>query len=174
MDLKENASAAVQGTADAKKLNAQNPAKGNNDKGANKAAAPEQPKPDDHKGQGEQSKEAKTEALSVMPAPVAAKPKLTIEQRLEELENLQVRKSQYMNLLGRIADLKDFELSRIEDADELQENPFSGCKLILMGSNGKQFSTTTGNLIKLTHAFLLASCLEKQTELENLIVFPAA
>jgi hypothetical protein len=185
MDLKSNDSAAVQGTAPANntpkttivnasaklgagkadntpKPNEQGKAENHNPTGA-AAKAPEEPK-------------GKEEIKSVaqLPPVEQAKPVMSIIDRLKALEELQVRKTQYENLLERIKDLEDFEFKQIEENDELQENHFAGCRIILQDGNKGQFTTTTPNLVRMVHAYLKAACLDKKAELEDIIVFPAA
>ena len=168
MDLKSNESSAVQGTVNANGMT--KPVISN---------APAAVKPADKPKPVETPKvEAKkADTPSVSPAPVVepvkeAKPPMSIDEKLKVLELLQVRKSQYENLLKRMTDLDAFEFDLMEDADELQENHFAGCKIIVMDTRNSQFVTTTPNLVKMVVGFLKAACLDKKNELENLIVFP--
>jgi hypothetical protein len=184
MDLKNNDSAAVQGTAPANntpKTNTVNaPAKHGAGKADNSPKPNEQGKAENHSPTGtaakpaeeQQAKEAVT-SVAQLPQVEPVKPVMSIADRLKELERLQVTATQYDNLLGRIKDLEEFEFKQMEENDELQENPFTGCRIILQDGNKGQFTTTTPNLVKMVHSFLKAACLDKKTELENLIVFPA-
>ncbi|WP_374949620.1 hypothetical protein [Mucilaginibacter sp.] len=106
-------------------------------------------------------------------APVApVLPQLTIEEKLRMVEDLHRLTVQRNNLLDRIADLEEFEIHLMDEADELEGNHFSGCKLIIMANNGKQFVTNTSNLILKVADFIKESCYTRKAQIENSIVFP--
>lgn len=177
MDLKSNDNA-VQGTSvsnnNAQMVNTPNPSP--KAQGNDKAKTNEQPKTEPKGNEAAAPKaaaEKETPRANQLQAPEPHKPAMSITDKLKALETLQVRVTQYENLLGRIKDLEDFEFKQMEENDELQENYFAGCRIILQDGNKGQFTTTTPNLVKMVHAFLKAACLDKKAELEEAIVFPA-
>ena len=110
------------------------------------------------------------EAIAEIPAPVKAV--MGIDERLKTVENLHRLLVQRENLLERIETLNDFEIDLIDASDELESNHFTGCKLIIMANNGKQFVTNTSNLIVKVVDFVKEACANKKAELENNIIFP--
>lgn len=98
----------------------------------------------------------------------------SLESTLKIVETLHRRSIQRENLLNRINQLEAFEIALMEDSDELKNNHFQGCKLIIEDDRNRQFTTTTVGLIKLTAEFIHKACLEKLAEIEANIVFPHA
>lgn len=183
MDLKNNDSATVQGTAPANntpKSNSVNaPVKQGAGKADNSPKPNEQGKAENHNPTGAAAKAAEepkakeaVNSVAQLPPVEQVKPQMSIEEKLRHLKMLSVLKEQYENLLSRMQDLEDFEFELLEDADELQGNHFTGCKLIIMDGRNHQFSTTTPNLIQMVTTYLKAACLDKKAEIEERIVFP--
>jgi len=56
---------------------------------------------------------------------------LNLEQTLKSVEGLHRLSIQRITLLSRIKLLEDFEVKLIEENDELENNPYQGCKLII-------------------------------------------
>lgn len=100
------------------------------------------------------------------------KPILNLEATLKVVDDLHRRSIQRVNLLSRINQLEDFEITLIEEGDELETNHFQGCQLIISDDKGRKFVTQTAGLIKLVAEFIHAACLEKLGEIEANIVFP--
>jgi hypothetical protein len=102
------------------------------------------------------------------------KPALSLDETLKALKTLHRESIKRDNLLTRIDLLEDFEIALMEGADELEANHFSGCKLVIIDNQGRQFLTNTPGLIKLTADFIKQSCLDKLAEIEANIIFPTA
>jgi len=100
------------------------------------------------------------------------KPVLNLEATLKAVDDLHRRSIQRINLLSRINQLEDFEITLIEEGDELETNHFQGCQLIISDDKGRKFVTQTAGLIKLVAEFIHTACLEKLSEIEANIVFP--
>lgn len=100
------------------------------------------------------------------------KPVLNLEATLKVVDDLHRRSIQRINLLSRINQLEDFEITLIEEGDELETNHFQGCQLIISDDKGRKFVTQTAGLIKLVAEFIHTACLEKLGEIEANIVFP--
>eukprot|EP00388_Colpodella_angusta_P009423 GDKJ01025099.1.p1 GENE.GDKJ01025099.1~~GDKJ01025099.1.p1 ORF type:complete len:169 (-),score=25.87 GDKJ01025099.1:69-575(-) len=100
------------------------------------------------------------------------KPVLNLEATLKVVDDLHRRSIQRINLLSRINQLEDFEITLIEEGDELETNHFQGCQLIISDDKGRKFVTQTAGLIKLVAEFIHTACLEKLSEIEANIVFP--
>ena len=79
---------------------------------------------------------------------------------------------QRLALIGRIKTLEDFEVKLVEENDELESNPYQGCKLIIKDDKGREFITNTPNLIRMVTQFIFDACHEKLDEIEANIVFP--
>jgi len=124
--------------------------------------------------------EAKAEAVQTTPAKtdeVKAEPKkfaLNLEQTLKSVEGLHRLSIQRITLLSRIKLLEDFEVKLIEENDELENNPYQGCKLIIRDDKGREFVTNTPNLIRMVSQFIFDACHEKLAEIEANIIFPNA
>jgi len=68
--------------------------------------------------------------------------------------------------------LEAFEVVLTQENDELEDNPYQGCKLIIEDDKKRQFITTTPGLIRLVSQFMFSACYEKLAEIEATIVFP--
>ncbi|RKD15208.1 hypothetical protein BCY91_06760 [Pelobium manganitolerans] len=97
---------------------------------------------------------------------------LNLEATLKLVDDLHRRSIQRDNLLNRIHQLDAFEITLIEEGDELESNHFQGCQLIISDDKGRKFITQTAGLIKLVAEFIHRACLEKLGEIESNIVFP--
>jgi len=100
------------------------------------------------------------------------KPALNLEQTLKSVGNLHRLTIQRLALIGRIKTLEDFEVKLVEENDELENNPYQGCKLIIKDDKGREFTTNTPNLIRMVTQFIFDACHEKLGEIEANIVFP--
>lgn len=100
------------------------------------------------------------------------KPALNLEQTLKSVGNLHRLTIQRLALIGRIKTLEDFEVKLLEENDELENNPYQGCKLIIKDDKGREFTTNTPNLIRMVTQFIFDACHEKLGEIEANIVFP--
>jgi hypothetical protein len=122
----------------------------------------------------------KTDELKAEPAKVEevkAEPQkfaLNLEQTLKSVEGLHRLSIQRITLLSRIKLLEDFEVKLIEENDELENNPYQGCKLIIKDDKGREFVTNTPNLIRMVSQFIFDACHEKLAEIEANIIFPNA
>jgi len=102
------------------------------------------------------------------------KPALNLEQTLKAVDNLHRKGIQRLNLIARIKQLEAFEVALAQESDELNDNPYQGCKLIIEDDKKRQFITTTPGLIRLVSQFIFDACAEKLAEIEANIVFPNA
>lgn len=102
------------------------------------------------------------------------KPAMNLEQTLKSVEGLHRLSIQRLALIARIKTLEDFEVKLIEENDELEANPYQGCKLIIEDDKRRQFVTNTPNLIRMVSQFIFDACLEKLAEIEANITFPNA
>lgn len=100
-------------------------------------------------------------------------PPRNVEQRIKDVENLHRLATQRVNLITRKKQLETFEVALTQEADELNDNPFQGCKLIIKDDKNREFVTTTPGLIRLVTQFIYDACDTKLAEIENNIVFPA-
>ena len=108
------------------------------------------------------------------PAEKIQQPALNLESTLKVVNDLHRRCIQRENLLTRINELETFEIALIEEGDELENNHFQGCKLMIVDDKNRQFITSTSGLIKLVAEFIHNACLTKLGEIESNIVFPRA
>ena len=115
----------------------------------------------------DQSKEVE----KVKEAPI---PALNLEATLKVVDDLHRRSIQRDNLLNRIHQLETFEITLMEEGDELESNHFQGCQLIISDDKGRKFITQTAGLIKLVAEFIGNACTQKLSEIEANIVFPRA
>jgi len=200
MNTSEKSNGAAQGTATAAKNNAKatqtanrpsipgkdknktdEPAKTEPEKGAEAAAGPsaetKTPANEQQPGAVEQPKgeEVKAEPKEEPKAEVRyIKPALNLEQTVKAVEGLHRKNIQRLALIARIKTLEAFEVKLIEESDELERNPYSGCKLIIKDDKGREFLTNTPNLIQLVAQFIFDACNDKLAEIESEIVFPNA
>lgn len=117
---------------------------------------------------------AKVEPEKPKEAEQPKKPALNLEATLKLVDDLHRRSIQRDNLLNRIHQLEAFEITLIEEGDELESNHFQGCQLTISDDKGRKFITQTAGLIKLVAEFIHKACLEKLGEIESNIVFPQA
>jgi hypothetical protein len=127
----------------------------------------------------EEKPETKQEEPKVEPDQITetAKPTipvLNLEGKLKVVEDLHRRSVQRLNLIGRMKQLQAFEVALAQENDELEDNPYQGCKLIIEDDKKRQFVTTTPGLIRLVAQFIFGACDEKLAEIEAAIVFPNA
>ena len=99
---------------------------------------------------------------------------LNLEQTLKSVGDLHRLSIQRLALIGRIKTLEDFEVKLIEENDELEANPYQGCKLIIKDDKGREFITNTPNLIRMVSQFIFDACHEKLADIEANIIFPNA
>lgn len=102
------------------------------------------------------------------------KPAMNLEQTLKSVGNLHRLTIQRLALITRIKTLEDFEVKLVEENDELESNPYQGCKLIIKDDKGREFVTNTPNLIRMVTQFIFDACHEKLADIEANIVFPHA
>jgi len=100
-------------------------------------------------------------------------PPRNVEQRIKDVEALHRLSVQRLNLITRKKQLETFEVALTQEADELNDNPFQGCKLIIRDDKNREFVTTTPGLIRLVTQFIYDACDTKLAEIEANIVFPA-
>lgn len=102
------------------------------------------------------------------------KPALNLEQTLKSVDGLHRLSIQRLALIARMKTLEAFEVKLIEENDQLESNPYQGCKLIIKDDKNREFTTNTPNLIRMVAQFIFDACNEKLTEIEANIVFPNA
>jgi hypothetical protein len=102
------------------------------------------------------------------------KPALNLEQTLKSVGNLHRLTIQRLALITRIKTLEEFEVKLVEENDQLESNPYQGCKLIIKDDKGREFTTNTPNLIRMVTQFIFDACHEKLADIEAHIVFPHA
>ena len=134
------------------------------------AVKSETPKPEPVKPEQPKGEEPK----QVQPAIPAIIPVLTLESTLKVVDDLHRRSIQRVNLISRIKQLETFEVQLVSENDELEENPYQGCKLIIEDDKQRRFVTTTPGLIRLVSQFIFTACHEKLVLIEAAIVFPKA
>ena len=100
------------------------------------------------------------------------KPELTLEGKPKVVGDLHRRSIQRLNLISRRKQLEAFEVALAQENDELEDNPYQGCRLIIRDDKDREFVTTTPGLIRLVSRFIFDACTEKLTEIEATIVFP--
>jgi len=111
--------------------------------------------------------EVKAEVNYIKPVP-------NLEQTIKTVNDLHRRSIQRLALIARIKLLEDFEVKLVEENDELESNPYQGCKLIIKDDKNREFITNTPNLIRMVAQFIFDACQEKLGEIEANIVFPNA
>ncbi|CAN5505385.1 hypothetical protein BH09BAC6_BH09BAC6_24960 [soil metagenome] len=120
----------------------------------------------------EVKEEPKSEAPKAEAPPV--KFVLNLEGTLKVVEDLHRRSIQRVNLITRINQLTAFEVALMQENDELEDNPYQGCKLIIKDDKNREFITTTPGLIRLVSQYISDACHEKLADIEANIVFPNA
>ena len=108
------------------------------------------------------------------PEPQPVKFALNLEQTLKSVGDLHRLSIQRLALIARIKTLEDFEVKLQEENDELESNPYQGCKLIIRDDRGREFVTNTPNLIRMVSQFIFDAWHEKLADIEANIVFPTA
>ncbi len=103
-----------------------------------------------------------------------AKPELSLDAKLKAVEDLHRKSIQRLALIGRIKTLEAFEVKLIEEQDELESNPYQGCKLIIKDDKNREFVTNTPNLIRMVTQYIFDACNNKLEEIESTINFPQA
>ena len=103
-----------------------------------------------------------------------AKPELTLEAKLKAVNDLHRRSIQRLNLISRMRQLEAFEVALLQENDELEENPYQGCKLIIKDDKNREFVTTTPGLIRMVSQYIFTACDSKLAEIESSINFPVA
>ena len=172
MEFKNQNGADVQGSVNAKETATQQ-----ND--GKKAAA--NPVKTNGKAEIAKPEPAKTESVQTAPEVTTAakaeippvKVVLNLESTLKLVDDLHRRSIQRVNLISRIKQLEAFEVNLTTENDELDENPYQGCKLIIEDDKQRRFITTTPGLIRLVAQFIYNACNEKLADIEAHIVFPA-
>jgi hypothetical protein len=114
----------------------------------------------------------KSEEAEVKPEAKPLKVGLNLESTLKVVEDLHRKSIQRINLISRIKQLETFEVILSTENDELEENPYQGCKLIIEDDKGRRFTTTTPGLIRLVSQFIFNACHEKLADIEAHIVLP--
>ena len=125
----------------------------------------------------ELKEEPKAEALKVAEPTAEVKPvkfALNLESTLKVVDDLHRRSIQRVNLIARINQLTAFEVALAQENDELEDNPYQGCKLIIKDDKNREFITTTPGLIRLVSQYIFDACSDKLAEIEANIVFPNA
>lgn len=102
------------------------------------------------------------------------KPVWNLEQTLKSVDGLHRLSVQRLALIARMKTLEAFEVKLVEEADELNDNPYQGCRLIIEDDKKRQFVTATPGLIRMVAQFIFDACNDKLTEIEANIVFPNA
>jgi len=103
-----------------------------------------------------------------------AKPVLSLDAKLKAVDDLHRKSLQRLALIGRIKTLEAFEVKLIEEQDELEANPYQGCKLIIKDDKNREFVTNTPNLIRMVTQYIFDACNAKLEEIEATINFPQA
>jgi hypothetical protein len=122
----------------------------------------------------EQPKAEEVKAEEAKPEVRYIKPALNLEQTVKAVEGLHRKNIQRLALIARIKTLEAFEIKLIEESDELERNPYQGCKLIIKDDKGREFVTNTPGLIQMVAQFIFDACADKLAEIESEIVFPNA
>ena len=137
-------------------------------------AKPEAAKPEPAKPQEPVKEEPKPLQQQLVVTSEVPKPVLTLENKLRKVDELHRKSVQRLNLISRIKQLEAFEVNLAQENDELEDNPYQGCRLIIEDDQKRQFITTTPGLIRLVSQFIYGSCNEKLVEIEASIIFPNA
>ena len=125
----------------------------------------------------ELKEDPKAEAVKVAEPTAEVKPvkfALNLESTLKVVDDLHRRSIQRVNPIARINQLTAFEVALAQENDELEDNPYQGCKLIIKDDKNREFITTTPGLIRLVSQFIFDACSEKLADIEANIVFPNA
>ncbi len=131
-------------------------------------------KPEIHQPGEQLQEEQKPAAVQLKEELLPAKPVLNLENRLKVVDDLHRKSTQRLNLIKRKGQLEAFEVALAQENDELEDNPYQGCKLIIRDDKNREFVTTTPGLIRLVSQFIFNACHEKLADIEASIVFPNA
>ena len=115
----------------------------------------------------------KPEVVHVVKEETAIAPAMNLESKLKVVDDLHRKSVQRLNLIRRKGELEAFGVKLETENDELSDNPYQGCKLIIEDDKRRQFITTTPGLVRLVSQFIFNACDEKLKEIEASIVFPA-
>jgi len=102
------------------------------------------------------------------------KPALSLDAKIKAVNDLHRKTIQRLALIARLKTLEEFEVALLENNDELESNPYQGCKLIIEDDKRRQFVTNTPNLIRMVSQFIFDACEAKLAEIEATINFPQA
>jgi hypothetical protein len=105
---------------------------------------------------------------------IEVKPALSLDAKLKAVDDLHRKSLQRLALIGRTKTLEAFEVKLIEEQDELESNPYQGCKLIIKDDKNREFVTNTPNLIRMVTQYIFDACNAKLEEIEASINFPEA
>ncbi len=138
--------------------------------------APAAPNAEEHKNlpAGQAGGEPKPGAGQPKEEAKSARQELTLEAKIRTVNDLHRKTIQRLALLARIKTLEEFEVKLIEENDELETNPYQGCKLIIEDDKRRQFTTNTPGLIRMVAQFIFDACEAKLSEIEATINFPQA
>lgn len=126
------------------------------------------------KGVEPKKKESKSEELQPNTEAAPVKLELTLEAKIKAVNDLHRKTIQRLALIARLKTLEEFEVALLENNDELESNPYQGCKLIIEDDKRRQFVTNTPNLIRMVSQFIFDACEAKLAEIEATINFPQA
>jgi hypothetical protein len=126
-------------------------------------------KPKNEGAKSEQTKPDQPTLENEQPQPI-----MTLDAKLKVLNDLHRRSIQRLNLISRITQLETFEVALAQEGDELEENIYQGCKLIIRDDKNREFLTTTPGLIRMVAQFIFEACNTKLKEIESSINFPNA
>ena len=138
------------------------------------APAAEKPAPAAPKAEEPKKEEPKPEEQQPKEEAKPVKPELTLEAKIKAVNDLHRKTIQRLALIARLQTLQDFEVKLIEENDELENNPYQGCKLIIEDDKHRQFTTNTPGLIRMVAQFIFDACETKLAEIEATINFPQA
>ncbi len=134
-----------------------------------------EPKKEEPKAEVQQPKEEAKPQLEQPKEEIApVKKELSLETKLKAVEDLHRKTIQRLSLITRMKQLEGFEVALVEEGDELENNPYQGCKLIIQDDKKREFVTMTPGLIRLVAQFIFDSCALKLEEIESTINFPVA
>ena len=138
------------------------------------AKSTEQPKAEEPKKEEPKKEEPKSEVQQSKEEAAPVKQELTLETKLKAVEDLHRKTIMRLSLITRMRELEGFEVKLLEEGDEIENNPYQGCKLIIEDDKRRQFVTTTPGLIRMVSQFIFDACAEKLAEIESSINFPVA
>ncbi len=95
-----------------------------------------------------------------------------LDSTLKVVADLHLRSIHRDRLLKRIGELDQFEITLKSESEELENNYYQGCQIMIADDKGRNFTTKTSGLIKLVSSFIRQACIEKLAEIEAHIVFP--